>query len=300
MSTQGEAPVSDDLFDRAALHALYKKLNIPGVVDAHCHFMPQDLQDKVWRWFDEKAPLPWPITYRGDEGLRRRWLEELGVMRYTTLNYAHKPGLAEALNRYTLEFLDRDPKAIGTGTFYPEAEAEAQVEGMLRDPRIKGFKLHLQVGGFHPDDPLLHPCYARIEEAGRVLILHGGSAPLAGPHTHPEAVESMLARFPRLKVVLAHMGAYESEHYMELAGRRQNLYFDTAMVFVDFGAVQEMSEAAIAKLTRLQDRILFGSDYPSIPYPYEHGIEALHRLGLGDGWLKAVLYENALRLFGGQ
>ena len=102
-------------FGRAELHALYDRLGIPGVVDAHCHFMPQPLQDKVWEWFDEQAPVPWPITYRGDEQQRRRWLEELGVVRYTSLNYAHKPGMAAQLNAFTLGLLDRDPKVLGSG-----------------------------------------------------------------------------------------------------------------------------------------------------------------------------------------
>ncbi len=269
-------------------------------MDAHCHFMPEDLQEKVWQWFDEEAPVPWPITYRGDEALRRRWLEELGVVRYTSLNYAHRPGLAAELNTWTLALLDRDPKVIGCGTFYPEPEAAGYVGEMLRDPRVKGFKMHLQVGGFHPDDPLLHPCYEQLQDSGRVLILHAGSAPMKGQHTNTEAVGAMLERFPRLKVVLAHMGAHETEHYLELASKRKHLYLDTAMVFVDFWAVPPLSPSGLKRLGRLRDRILFGSDYPSLPYPYEHQVEGLMRLNLGDGWMRAVLQENALRLFGGQ
>jgi predicted TIM-barrel fold metal-dependent hydrolase len=292
---QGEGPL-----DREGLLALYDRLQIPGIVDAHCHFMPEDLQARVWRWFDEEAPVPWPITYRGSEAQRRRWLAELGVVRYTALAYAHRPGMARALNAWSRELLERDPKVIGSGTFFPEPDAAETVEEMLRDPRVRAFKLHLQVGGFHPDDPLLHPCYEQIRDAGRVVILHAGSAPLPGAHTGFQATAAMLERFPGLKVVIAHLGASETEAFLDLAARRPNLYFDTAMVFVDFWAVPPVSAAVKGRLVRLQDRILFGSDYPTLPYPFEHQVEALGRLNLGDGWLKAVLRENALRLFGGQ
>ena len=53
-----------------------------------------------------------------------------------------------------------------------------------------------------------------------------------------------------------------------------------------------------ARLLALQDRIVFGSDFPNIPYPYAHQVEALDRLGLGDDWMRAVLWDNGTALFG--
>ena len=43
--------------------------------------------------------------------------------------------------------------------------------------------------------------------------------------------------------------------------------------------------------------MLLGSDFPSIPYPYAHQLQALHRLDLGEDWLRAVLWHNGARLF---
>jgi len=45
------------------------------------------------------------------------------------------------------------------------------------------------------------------------------------------------------------------------------------------------------------DRILLGSDFPNIPYPYLTQLEGLARLDLGADWLRAVCYDNAARLF---
>jgi hypothetical protein len=44
--------------------------------------------------------------------------------------------------------------------------------------------------------------------------------------------------------------------------------------------------------------VLLGSDFPTIPYPYAHQLEALERLNLGDDWLKAVCWSSATSLFG--
>ena len=50
------------------------------------------------------------------------------------------------------------------------------------------------------------------------------------------------------------------------------------------------------RLAALVDRIVLGSDFPNIPYPYAHQLEALARWDLGDDWLRAVLWENGARL----
>ena len=56
--------------------------------------------------------------------------------------------------------------------------------------------------------------------------------------------------------------------------------------------------ALLPRLSALRGKVLLGSDFPSIPYAYAHQLEALHRLDLGEEWLRAVLWENGARLFG--
>ena len=45
------------------------------------------------------------------------------------------------------------------------------------------------------------------------------------------------------------------------------------------------------------NRVLLGTDFPNIPYPYPDALEALEKTGLGTAWLRAVCHENAARLF---
>ena len=48
----------------------------------------------------------------------------------------------------------------------------------------------------------------------------------------------------------------------------------------------------------LGDRILFGSDFPNIPYTYADAMRSITRVpGIDDAWLRGVLYENAAALF---
>jgi predicted TIM-barrel fold metal-dependent hydrolase len=71
------------------------------------------------------------------------------------------------------------------------------------------------------------------------------------------------------------------------------------MAFTDFTeAFMPFPRHALPRLTALGDRILLGSDFPNIPYPYLHQLQALERLGLGEAWLRAVCHDNAADLFG--
>ncbi len=70
------------------------------------------------------------------------------------------------------------------------------------------------------------------------------------------------------------------------------------MAFTDFGeSFRPFPRRALPRFADLGDRILFGSDFPDIPYPYLHQLQALERLDLGRQWLRAVCHDNAADLF---
>jgi predicted TIM-barrel fold metal-dependent hydrolase len=115
-------------------------------------------------------------------------------------------------------------------------------------------------------------------------------------------VAGLLARHPRLRLVIAHAGAPEYAEFLALAERHERVGLDTTMVFTDF--FDEMGAAyPPALLPRLLDlglagKVYLGSDFPNLPYPWTHQLDALERLDLGDDWLRAVLWDNGAALLG--
>jgi predicted TIM-barrel fold metal-dependent hydrolase len=93
------------------------------------------------------------------------------------------------------------------------------------------------------------------------------------------------------------MGMPEMTEFLDLVQGSAGVRLDTTMAFTDF-MDHTIDPEVIARLTDVQDRILFGSDFPNIPYEYAHQVEALARLDLGDDWLRDVLWNNAADLFG--
>ena len=278
----------------------WERLGLPGLIDVHTHFMPEQVLRKVWAYFDSVGPLTgteWPIAYRHDEDERLALLRSFGVRRFTSMLYPHKAGMAAWLNGWAADFARRVPDCLHTATLFPEDGVERYVrEAVEAGARI--FKSHLQVGAYDANDPLLEPVWGLLAEAEVPVVMHCGSGPAPGKYTGPEPVGRLLARHPRLRLVVAHMGMPEYAEFLALAEAYREVRLDTTMAFTDFSEdLTPFPVAARGRLADLGDRILLGTDFPNIPYPYVHQLHALERLELGDDWLRAVCYENAHAMF---
>jgi len=278
------------------------RLGLPGLVDVHTHFMPERVLRKVWDYFDSLGPLTggveWPITYRKEEEERVALIRQFGVRGFTAMLYPHKPGMARWLNGWAVDFAARHPDCLHTSTLFPEDGVESYVREAI-EAGARVFKAHVQVGAYDPASELLDATWGLLAESGTPVVIHCGSGPAPGKHTGPEPIARVLARHPRLPLVIAHMGMPEYEDFLDLAERYGQVRLDTTMAFTDFGErFAPFPRRALPRLTALGDRILLGSDYPNIPYPYVHQLQALERLGLGEEWLRAVCHDNAAQLFG--
>ena len=281
--------------------AFWTRLGLPGLVDVHTHFMPERMLAKVWAYFDgvgAATGLPWPIEYRTDEDDRLARLRGFGVRTFTSMVYPHKPGMAEWLNTWAGDFATRTPDCLRTATFFPEPGVGTYVKKAI-DDGTRIFKAHLQVGGYDPDDPELKPVWGALQDSGTPIVAHCGSGPTRGEFTGPGPISKVLAAFPRLRLIVAHMGLPEYAEFLDLADRYDGVHLDTTMAFTDFTKqIAPFPDGLRPLLADAGDRILLGTDFPNIPYPYVHQLESLERLGLGDDWLRAVCYHNAVRMFG--
>lgn len=287
--------------EAASVRQLWASLGLPGIIDVHTHFMPKSVMDKVWNYFDSAGPMvgrPWPITYRAGEAERVDALRAFGVRRFTSLVYPHKPDMAAWLNQWAAQFARDTTDCLPTATFYPEPGAAEYVDKAIRDgARI--FKAHIQVGDYDPNDPLLDNVWGVIEDAGIPVVIHCGSGPQPGRFTGPEPIRRLLRRHPGLALIVAHMGMPEYDEFLDICLSSPRVHLDTTMAFTSFvDAFMPFPSGVDPRLRVAGERILFGSDFPNIPYGYREALDAITALpGIDDAWLRGVLHDNAARLF---
>ena len=281
----------------------WRGLGVPGLADVHTHFLPPRMLRRVWEYFDAAGPLVgvrWPIRYKWSDEERVAHLRGLGVRMFSALAYAHRPDMAADLNAWTMAFAKATPGCLASATFYPEPGVAGYVSGAL-EAGARIFKVHLQVGGFSPGDPRLDEVWGLLAEAGVPVVVHAGHAPVGTEHTGAGPFGAVLARYPGLSAIIAHMGAPDYEAFLRLALDYERVFLDTTMIFTDFFDHLAPFPAAALPLARelgLAGKILLGSDFPNIPYPYARQLAGLARLDLGEDWLRAVCWDNPVALFG--
>ncbi|QJY44832.1 amidohydrolase family protein [Pseudonocardia broussonetiae] len=282
------------------------ELGVPGLVDAHVHFLPDRVMDKVWAFFDRAAEhygTAWPIHYRTTPDERVATLEKLGVRAFAPLVYPHKPGMGRWLTEWVTDFAARTPGAVPTATLYPEPDVTDYL-GAAVSAGARVVKVHVQVGSFDPRDPLLRPAWGLLAEAGVPAVVHCGHGPIPGAHTGLDVFGEVLAEHPTLPVVLAHAGMPDFAGALDLVGRHPRVHIDTTMVGTAFTqAMTPLPDDWASRLVDVADRVVYGSDFPNIPYGVHEQVAAVAGWAaaderLGAPFLRAVLHDTPARLLG--
>jgi uncharacterized protein len=265
-------------------------------VDVHVHLHPPRLAQAIERWF---ANHGWVSPHSFEPAAVADSLRARGVRRFCFFSYAHKSGMSRELNRWLAATASDLPDTVALGTLHPDdPDLDEVAREATGDLGLRGFKFHHSVQRFHVDDARLFPVYARAEEAGHVFVLHVGTMPYRDPFTGVERFARLMERFPRLRVCVAHMGAFQSAEFLALLARYPHLYVDTTMAMTTRAAPYTGADPGTvtdADLLRHQERVLFGSDFPLIPYDYDEERRWAWERGLDDQVRRKIFHDNALR-----
>lgn len=271
---------------------------LPPVVDAHVHLFPDGVFEAIWRWFDTHG---WPIRYKLHTPQTLDFLFSRGVSHVVALHYAHKAGMARALNEYVAGLAKADPRVIGLATVLP---GEPGAVDVLRDAfaaGLRGVKLHCHVQCFAADAPELNEIYETCVAFDRPLVMHAGREPASKAYKCDvyalcgvDRIERVLTAHPKLKLCVPHLGADEFDGYARLLERHDNLWLDTTMVAADYFPLKVPRRLFEVR----PDRILYGTDFPNIPYAWDRELKQLLNMKFRDDVEAGIVGGNALRLYG--
>ena len=263
------------------------------MIDFHVHLFPDRLFDAIWKHFSEV--YKWEVLHRLYYRECIAYLRTHGVSRIVYSNYAHKAGIAEALNQWNLQILEEDEDLFCFAAFHPDDPNGLEIaEKVLSHPRVVGIKLQLLVQRFSPDDSRLYPLYEMIMEKNKRILFHVGTGPAVNRYVGADNFKKLLRRYPDLPANVAHMGGFEYRAFFDLLAAHKNLYFDTSFSFLPRAGL--LFDLGNDCLERNKDRIVYGSDFPNIIFPREEEIQYLLSASLSDTFYKKVFFENGNRL----
>ena len=275
---------------------------VDGVVDAHVHLMPDRLMAAIREALSEAAG--WAFDHPTDRDRMEAALTAAGVERYVALPYAARPGTAADLNEWVIEAAADSEMAVPFATVHAGDDDPGTVVADALDAGARGLKLQLPVQGFAADDPRLDPAYEAVAARDAPVLLHAGTAPMFedSPHVGVERFESFLASYPDVRVCAAHMGTYEVDAFVDLARDNDSVFLDTTFAMSSVAETyMEFDPATVADetLIELSESIMYGSDYPNIPYPYAREREHLLSRDLPVEVQRDIFSRTARRFLGG-
>lgn len=145
---------------------------------------------------------------------------------------------------------------------------------------------------FRPDDERVFDVYEKCEKDGvPVIFLSGGGMGLDLEYVEPMAWLHVARAFPKLKMILAHGNWPFAAEICGIAVGCPNMYLEPDTFMMSFSPAA--NEYITAANYLLQDKMLFGSAYPSLPLDWAvNDVKARLR---EEVWEK-FFYENGAQL----
>ena len=273
-------------------------------IDFHVHLPTSEWLDQTMQGYTEPAERYFRAT------VARKTLEEVAaeyerldmvavLLAWDAETATHRPRLS---NEYVAQAVRDFPgRFVGFGSVDP-LKGEQAVAGVdrIKELGLRGVKFHPSIQRFAPDDERYWPVFQRCQELGLVGLFHTGTSGIGAgmpggqgirlDYCRPIRLDTVAAEFPDFQIVAAHFGFPWHDEMLAIALHKSNVYVDIsgwAPRYIPATVVREMK-------SRLQDRFLFGSDYPFIQP--QRCLDELAQLELPEPVVEKLLVGNGRRL----
>lgn len=181
-------------------------------------------------------------------------------------------------------------------------EIKKEIMDKVNNHGAKGIKFQHQANRWIAHDRRLWPAYEVLQELDLPVMCHSGLAegfPYPRALTEPKFFADILSDFPKLRLVLAHLGIGYWDQTRKLAKRYKNVYFDCNAVYKPFPGEHTLENGDFINLVREigTDRIVFGSEYPMMAIYRPAVLQHIIDIDLTEEEKRMILGENAIRIY---
>lgn len=264
------------------------------VIDVHTHLHPPKLFAAIRKWFKDNPG--WNLDHLTEPSAVAETLRTNGIERFVFSSYAHRTGMARELNAWLIQTAQHlDFYGLPLFTVHLDDPDYVRDAVIALESGCVGIKIHEDVQKLAVNDERFAPIYSLLVEHNAFVLAHIGPIPWKFVSEKGlERVKAVLRRHPNLKFLVAHMGAPDTRGYLPLLYEYPGLHLDTTMAFSKVAADRWALNPD--EIEANCGRIVYGSDYPTIPYPYGRELAQFKSMNLTAATLEAILHDNAARL----
>jgi uncharacterized protein len=290
-------------------------MSVPVIVDSHIHVYRSKGEGRQAKqgyeiWEYGPGGNPRLADWSGDEE------EAVAAMTAADVDYAVVTNMLDrvpvdadagdelvAFNEWLCDLARRRPQfipllAVDPGCL-PVPELVSHIRHMVWERGATGIKLHPPVHRLNLGDEGLWPIFELCQDLDLRIVSHSGPSRAGHQYGEPNAFRPLLDAFPRLRLVMAHLGGAAWRQIPRIAEEYPDVYFDCCEIIEWTGAARAPSGHELSELIRAigPGRVMMGSDFPW--YDMGRTIDLVRGLpDLSDAEREGIVGANAVRFFG--
>jgi len=260
------------------------------IIDAHCHFDP--VIEKESGLIIPKLGIDYTVSGLQDG------MAKAGIVHSVLISTRFQT------NHHVRDLARKYPARFSAAATLSRARGFAKsILELRKDLRRKSYvaiKFYLGYEKLNPLDKKWDRVYLLAQKYRIPIIFHTGDTLGPNAHlrfSHPLQLDELAVKFPKLKIVIAHLGNPWLLDAAEVVYKNPNVYADLSGFFI---GEQKPDKYMLLRLDTALSycgtaRIFFGTDYPLIRQAdYVPFVKKLH---IGKKQLADVLFNNANRLY---
>lgn len=259
-----------------------------NIVDFHTHAFPDKLAERAVPALAKEAKVDPALDGKISSLLAS--MDRAGITSSVICSIATRPEQYEKILTWSHEIASE--RIVPFLSIHPDDPQAVEQIRRCRDEGFKGIKLHPYYQNFYLDEERMFPLYQAMSDCRLILISHTGYdiAFPRDPRCGPEQIVRVCERFPELKFVATHFGAWEDWDAVErhLLGREIYMDVSFSLMYLD------LKKTCDYLTSHSDDHILFGSDSPWADQTIE--VDRIKALPIAEALKEKILGANAERL----
>ncbi|MFE6612867.1 amidohydrolase family protein [Amycolatopsis sp. NPDC057786] len=269
-------------------------------IDGHGHrSLPDDLVEASAKYFGADHRTP------GLAEIAAHYRERRMAAVVFTVDIEASTGHPTLSNEDIAEAAAEHPDALIPFASVDPAKGKAgarRFRALVEDHGMRGIKFHPSLQDFAPNDHSAYPLLEVAQELGVPALFHTGQtgigAGLPGGGgirlslSNPMLLDDVAVDFPDLTIIMAHPSFPWQDEALAVATHKPKVYIDLSGWSPKYFPPQLVRYAN----TLLQDKVLFGSDFPLITP--DRWLADFARLEIKDHVRPKILKENAVKALG--